>query len=512
MRLNMGVLRDELSGVVVGEHLVPRLGMTLAGVRLLDDSSEPSPAYVYVCAAEQLLAFEGPGSLPATICVATADFAEALAAGGRDIIVVDGTRITVGQVLARVLEAFERFGAWERRILQATIEGRKIQEVLDIAHEELSNPIALLDNAQFAIAMSGDLPPEKEETVWDDLTTLGYVSVERYGAYERSYVERLETEREAYIIPGPNHGTHMQMICNIMREGGRIANFGLVDIVEPFTLGQQSLVNHLAAIFLPVIEQHEGSQATPSGLSHIVIRMLSGNTPAEDAVAFQLQQRKWSLDDTYCCLFISNETIDSARLARGPVDIGYLRLQLRNTLPQSCIVSLDDGLLAIVRGTSNQGILESIAHCAPTLEKLHVTAGASMPFRGFRHLGEYFRQASTAERLGAGRGIAISHYGNYVIEDLIESEEELRDLICICHPDVLRLADHDRRHGTDFVGDLYAFLMSGGRASKAAARLYMHRNTFLYHLERIRQLTNLDLDNDGTFLHALMSCVILLRR
>ncbi len=51
--------------------------------------------------------------------------------------------------------------------------------------------------------------------------------------------------------------------------------------------------------------------------------------------------------------------------------------------------------------------------------------------------------------------------------------------------------------------------MSGGRASKAAARLYMHRNTFLYHLERIRQMTDLDLDDDQTFLHALMSCVIL---
>ncbi len=69
-----------------------------------------------------------------------------------------------------------------------------------------------------------------------------------------------------------------------------------------------------------------------------------------------------------------------------------------------------------------------------------------------------------------------------------------------CSPDlapfgelVRPLVDHDRERGSDLVRTLHVYFASGTNASEAADRLYLHRNSLLYRLERICDLTGLDL-------------------
>lgn len=55
------------------------------------------------------------------------------------------------------------------------------------------------------------------------------------------------------------------------------------------------------------------------------------------------------------------------------------------------------------------------------------------------------------------------------------------------------LLDHDRERGSDLVRTLRVYFAAGANASEAADRLFLHRNSLLYRLERIRTLTGLDL-------------------
>ncbi len=52
---------------------------------------------------------------------------------------------------------------------------------------------------------------------------------------------------------------------------------------------------------------------------------------------------------------------------------------------------------------------------------------------------------------------------------------------------------HDRNRRGDLVRTLRVYFASGANASEAADRLYLHRNSMLYRLERIGKLTGLDL-------------------
>jgi len=58
------------------------------------------------------------------------------------------------------------------------------------------------------------------------------------------------------------------------------------------------------------------------------------------------------------------------------------------------------------------------------------------------------------------------------------------------------LREHDRTRGSDLVRTLRTYFAAGANASEAADRLFLHRNSMLYRLERIQNLTGLDLKDD----------------
>ena len=58
------------------------------------------------------------------------------------------------------------------------------------------------------------------------------------------------------------------------------------------------------------------------------------------------------------------------------------------------------------------------------------------------------------------------------------------------------LIEHDRVRGSDLVKTLKTYFAAGSNASEAADRLFLHRNSMLYRLERIQKLTGLDLKDD----------------
>ena len=79
----------------------------------------------------------------------------------------------------------------------------------------------------------------------------------------------------------------------------------------------------------------------------------------------------------------------------------------------------------------------------------------------------------------------------------MDVEALLRKLAC--SPDlapfgrlVEPLVAHDRERRGDLVRTLRVYFAAGTNASEAADRLYLHRNSLLYRLARIGELTGLD--------------------
>lgn len=85
---------------------------------------------------------------------------------------------------------------------------------------------------------------------------------------------------------------------------------------------------------------------------------------------------------------------------------------------------------------------------------------------------------------------------------------ELRDLIEARGDEptgpIARLVAYDRRHNTDLVETLRAWLDAFGDVAAAAAAVYVHPNTFRYRLRRLAEVGGLDLDDPDSRFAAML--------
>lgn len=71
-----------------------------------------------------------------------------------------------------------------------------------------------------------------------------------------------------------------------------------------------------------------------------------------------------------------------------------------------------------------------------------------------------------------------------------------------------RLKKEDCQKGTEFYGSLKQYLLSGNNVSMAAKKLFVHRNTMIYRLQKINELLKINLNEPDTARMLLISMIL----
>lgn len=144
-------------------------------------------------------------------------------------------------------------------------------------------------------------------------------------------------------------------------------------------------------------------------------------------------------------------------------------------------------------------IEDARAQLAARLSNRPVAAGISRPAVGLANLRVAYREAKDAVSIAGELGDpgATTFYGDLKLYQLLLAlkEDNLEDLHQFYGDALGRLAEHDRRRQGDLIRTLSGFFEANGNLAKAAQALDVHRNTLVYRLERIAELTKLDLDD-----------------
>jgi PucR family transcriptional regulator, purine catabolism regulatory protein len=115
-------------------------------------------------------------------------------------------------------------------------------------------------------------------------------------------------------------------------------------------------------------------------------------------------------------------------------------------------------------------------------------------------LNEWRRSVEEAEQamllgrqlFGTGRVLAFSDLGVY---RLLVRLRETPELWTFYRETLSRLADYDQRQQSDLIKTLDAYFNHLGNLRATSEALHVHRNTLLYRLERIKEISGMDLDN-----------------
>ena len=74
---------------------------------------------------------------------------------------------------------------------------------------------------------------------------------------------------------------------------------------------------------------------------------------------------------------------------------------------------------------------------------------------------------------------------------------------------MLRIAEHDQQNNSSLLQTLKVYLLQEKSLLAASQELHIHRNTLVYRLGKIEQISGLDLNSPLIRLQGILSCLIL---
>jgi purine catabolism regulator len=122
--------------------------------------------------------------------------------------------------------------------------------------------------------------------------------------------------------------------------------------------------------------------------------------------------------------------------------------------------------------------------------------GLSGPAESLGEWPEVYRQAlqamKVAERLNLDKTVEFNNLGVYrLLTELVDAPAAQE----FCREIIGPLVKYDQRHRSNLVKTMNAYFEHHGNISQTSETLYIHRNTLLYRLDRIQDLTGQHLDN-----------------
>lgn len=184
-------------------------------------------------------------------------------------------------------------------------------------------------------------------------------------------------------------------------------------------------------------------------------------------------------------------------MVNGEIGLGRHSALVRNTGDQvECFVVLDDpesaqNALNLAQGVRDQAeseypdtpLLSGIGRVAQRLDDWVVS---------HREATQAF---ATAGRIKETKPL---YFGDLSVYRLLFQIEDHPELEQFCTEMLGKLLEYDAQHNSTLVETLSEYFSRRGNLSQTAEALFIHRNTLQYRMERIADITGLDLDNPDT--------------
>lgn len=397
-------------------------------------------------------------------------------------------------ILRQSAQITERAMEVQRQLNRLVAENRDLNALLQVIARATAKPTLLHDDA--GVVMAQHYPSIGRRTV----SARSFVQSPPYSAFQKWLVHQAPSLPDAIADSPIGYTTPLKVEKRVAGYLSLVAQAQELDEFDRLVLtaGADVCAIELAKnrAIASAVEQARGDW---------VQMWLSGTPADEDMLTTRAQQAGFTTDATYVVTVFRAMSDKSASLPLESlislVRDDMARRQLDGAVGQYVdaivvLYPLDEPLqLPRVRAM----IMELRSQLASRTPSGLVVAGISRPVQTLSQLRDAYREAKDAVNIALELGDEeqTTFYGDLKLYQLLLSLKDRNlDHLKRFYAETLEpLVEHDERKQSDLVRTLNGFFEANGNLAKAAQDLDVHRNTLVYRLERIAELTGFDLDD-----------------
>lgn len=395
----------------------------------------------------------------------------------------------IAEFMNDMQEIFDTADGWERKIHDLMLEHAGMERLLQVTSEFLQNPLTVigLDFTFVAEAGSKYLPP-RARLYTDEGLNVEYVNA----LLQNETYREMEDTHETVMFPAYISGCR-SMNRNLFVDEKATHRLILTECRVEITQGVICVLDILSEK-LEFLLAHEEEETDPDrDIEQIFVRVLSDRTADYMQISRELSELGWGGNHEYMCLILQITYLNQQNLSTKAIS-RYIKKKLGDSvsfLYQDEIVVFFD----LTRLGMNQE--EVAGKLVYFIRDTYLKAGYSRVMTGHMNLRRQYVQAKTALDVGSRKKpyLWIHYFSQVAMTYILEQATKRLPGTMICHEGLLELKKHDEENQTQYMETLRVYLEQHLSATQAARELFIHRSTFLYRLDRIREILQSDLDD-----------------
>ncbi len=300
-----------------------------------------------------------------------------------------------------------------------------------------------------------------------------------------------------------------RLVCPIVAKGMARGYLSIVGLAGELDVLDQLVVEHgAAACALEMAKAKAVSEAEKRAHGDLLDAVLVGNVPPEELVRWA-QRIGYDIEPPHVALIWRWA---SAEPGKSAPSLRRLETLINQSVVQqgvSALVRPHESEVVVFCAVSNAVRPETALALAQTIcaaaaseyPQQQVYAGIGRVAADLSDWKDSYREAAQALAMAIRLNERTPlYFGDLSVYRLLFQLEGNPELEAFCRQTLGPLLDYEG--GGDLLETLEAFCDHLGNLSQTAEKLFIHRNSLLYRMERIAQLTGLDLNNPDTRLAA----------
>ena len=411
--------------------------------------------------------------------------------------------ISPTEIFNRIVGIFDRWSRFHEDLSNLLDQRQPVEAVLERCARELGNPLYLHNHLYELLAVSEPLPMAEPGQISQIIRSLNN---------DPTY--RKLKDSESFFSISASFTEYPFLCCNVWSDRPHYDyRIVLVGLRRKITAEDESafrlLCDHVQRTMrLPSERSRLFSGSTDTQkLRQFFTAALSQSPPDYPRLTAELAPHGWLQEHSYCVLASQLPQTDTDRYSTP-----LLRQQMEQHFPDSATVVQNDQILLIVNLSRNGSPIHQLVHGAVYfLRDNFLKVGISTPSQGLRQLESCCIQARIAlNYILSGNSYAWRiHFREVALAYILSNCCGQLSPQAVCSQKLLQLRQYDADHNTELYQTLRCYIECHFNALEATRKLFIHRSTFLYRLERAKSLFGIDLDDPDELLHIMISIRLL---
>lgn len=385
-----------------------------------------------------------------------------------------------------------KYTSYISQMLNISNANKGLTHLVDETIRILKYPIIIVDTSYKILAMYHGIKVDSRPDL-EAQRELGYLTDQTLKSMKQDKIyEKIRAAK--YPVYEKQDGAYGWLNTLVYIHGIEVAQIGMMELDPPFTSYDFELLHFFSQLVSWEMQKNDFYKNN-RGVMHSVFlsELLDRKITSPRIVKLRMEQLNWTdAPYLYVLTIFDNEIGDFNQKAQIIVH------QLQHLLPSSRFVIYDTKLVFLVQQTVEDTALFNqggpIEECLAANQLPGVLSNC---FSNLIDIRKFYEQTLKIYEL---RQIIkdtkfIHFYSDYMFYHIGQIISEKYDLKDFYHPALIKIIHYDGKNQTNFTETLHEYLLHIDNPTLCAQNLFIHKNTFFYRMNKIRELFHLDLNN-----------------